>query len=149
MKPVNRMLPDVLIKDIELKYNAKYVIDSCLKSDSGNWLNFPAAFFYTEEKHPRGSNYFAMYSLGGWMITNGIRVSEGVFHGILFEDGELVHSRYRHDWFEHRKAMVDGGRNYFRTSTCPEGAKQIKFHIVNGEIKRVIDFEYDTGSIIE
>ena len=149
MKPVNRMLPDVLIKDIELKYNAKYVIDSCLKSDSGNWLNFPAAFFYTEEKHPRGSNYFAMYSLGGWMITNGIRVSEGVFHGILFEDGELVHSRYRHDWFEHRGAMVDGGRNYFRTSTCPEGAKQIKFHIVNGEIKRVIDFEYDTGRIIE
>ena len=149
MKPVNRMLPDVLIKDIELKYNAKYVIDSCLKSDSGNWLNFPAAFFYTEEKHPRGSNYFAMYSLGGWMITDGIRVSEGVFHGILFEDGELVHSRYRHDWFEHRKAMVDGGRNYFRTSTCPEGAKQVKFHIVNGEIKRVIDFEYDTGRIIE
>lgn len=149
MKPVNRMLPDVLIKDIELKYNAKYVIDSCLKSDSGNWLNFPAAFFYTEEKHPRGSNYFAMYSLGGWMITNGIRVSEGVFHGILFEDGELVHSRYRHDWFEHRKAMVDGGRNYFRTSTCPEGAKQVKFNIVNGEIKRVIDFEYDTERIIE
>ena len=149
MKPVNRMLPDVLIKDIELKYNAKYVIDSCLKSDSGNWLNFPAAFFYTEEKHPRGSNYFAMYSLGGWMITNGIRVSEGVFHGILFEDGELVHSRYRHDWFEHRGAMVDGGRNYFRTSTCPEGAKQVKFNIVNGEIKRVIDFEYDTGRIIE
>lgn len=149
MNPVNRMLPDVLIKDIELKYKAKYVIDSCLKSDSGNWLNFPAAFFYTEEKHPRGSNYFAMYELGGWMITNGIRVSEEVFHGILFEDGELVHSRYRHDWFEHRGAMVDGGRDYFRTSTCPEGAKQIKFHIVNGEIKRVIDFEYDTGRIIE
>ena len=149
MRPVNRMLPDVLIKDIELKYNAKYVIDSCLKSDSSNWLNFPAAFFYTEEKHPRGSNYFAMYSLGGWMITNGIRITEGVFNGFLFEDGELVHSRYRHDWFEHRGAMVDGGRDYFRTSTCPEGAKQIKFEVVNGELKRVIDFEYDTGRIIE
>ena len=150
MKPVNRMLSDDLIKLIESKYNAKYVIDSCLKSDSGNWLNFPAAFFYAEEKHPEGSNYFAFYKLeGSTYITNGIRISEGVFHGFLFEDGELVHSRYRHDWFEHRGAMVDGGRDYFRSSTCPQGAKQIKFEVVNGELKRVIDFEYDTGRIIE
>ena len=138
MKPVNRMLPDDLIKDIESKYNAKYIIDSCLKSDSGNWLNFPAAFFYTEEKHPEGSNYFALYKLdGGSYITNGIRVSEEVFHGILFEDGELVHSRYRHDWFEHRGAMVDGGRDYFRCGERPDGAKSILFKVVGPDLVTV------------
>lgn len=138
MKPVNRMLPDDLIKDIESKYNAKYVIDSCLKSDSGNWLNFPAAFFYTEEKHPEGSNYFAFYKLeGSTYITNGIRISEGVFNGFLFEDGELVHSRYRHDWFEHREAMVDGGRDYFRCGNRPEGAKSILFKVDGPDLVKI------------
>jgi hypothetical protein len=45
--------------------------------------------------------------------------------------------------------MADGARDYLRSGTCPEGAKQIRFEIVNGELKRVIDFEYDTGRIIE
>jgi len=130
MRPINRMLPDVVIRDIEKKYKAKYIIDSCLKSDRGNWLNFPAAFFYAEEKHPEGSNYFAFYKLdGSTYITNGIRITEGVFNGFLFEDGELVHSRYRHDWFEHRGAMVDGGRDYFRCGERPEGAKSISFKV--------------------
>jgi len=134
MKPVNRGLPDIVIREIEKKYKAKYIMDSCLKTDSGQWANFPAAFFYTEEKHPQGSNYFAFYSMGGTFITDGFRISEGEFDGLLFEDGELMHSRYRHDYFEYRCSMVDGGRDYFRTSTCPEGAKQVKFRVEGPDI---------------
>ena len=138
MRPVNRMLPDDLISDIEKKYKAKYIMDSCLKSESGNWLNFPAAFFYTEEKHPEGSNYFALYKLdGSTYITNGIRITEGEFNGFLFEDGELVHSRYRHDWFEHRGAMVDGGRDYFRCGERPDEAKSILFKVVGPDLVAV------------
>jgi hypothetical protein len=132
------MLPDDLISDIEKKYKAKYIMDSCLKSESGNWLNFPAAFFYTEEKHPEGSNYFALYKLdGSTYITNGIRITEGEFNGFLFEDGELVHSRYRHDYFVHREAMVDGGRDYFRCGERPGGAKSILFKVVGSDLVTV------------
>jgi len=151
MKPVNRMFGDLQILTLEEQYKAKYVIDTCLRTIDGAWANFPAAIFYTEKAHPQGSNYFAIYkgSSGDWMISNGYEAVQGVFHGILFEDGELVHSSYRHDYFVHREAMADGARDYFRSNTCPEGAKQIKFEVVNGELKRVIDFEYDTGRIIE
>ena len=138
MRPVNRMLPDVTIEDIEKKYKAKYIMDSCLMTDSGQWLNFPAAFFYTEEKHPEGSNYFAFYKLdGSTYITNGIRITEGEFNGFLFEDGELVHSRYRHDYFVHREAMVDGGRDYFRCGERPDGAKSILFKVVGPDLVTV------------
>lgn len=152
MKPVNRMFGDLQIQFLEEKYKAKYVIDTCLRTVKEGWANFPAAIFYTEETHPQGSNYFAMFkdpTTDDWMISNGYEAVQGVFHGILFEDGELVHSRFRHDYFVHREAMADGARDYFRTSTCPEGAKHIKFEVMNGELKRVIDFEYDTGRIIE
>ena len=145
------MLEDKTIESVCKDYNAKYVIDTCLRTATGEWANFPAAIFYTEQAHPQGSNYFALFKSmhGEWMISNGYEAVQGVFHGILFEDGELVHSRFRHDYFVHREAMADGARDYFRTSTCPKGAKQIKFEVVNGELKRVIDFEYDTGRIIE
>ena len=143
MKPVNRMLSDEAIKLIEQKYDAKYVMDSCLRQQDGSWANWPAAFFYTEEKHPEGSNYMAFYqnqfAHEGWLITNGIHVSEGEFDGFIFNDGTLVHSRFRHDYFEHRGAVVDGGRDYFRSASCPPEARGVKFRVVDGELVEVSD----------
>jgi len=132
MKPVNRMFGDLQIQLLEEKYKAKYVIDTCLRTATEQWANFPAAIFYTEEAHPQGSNYFAMFkdpTTDDWMISNGYEAVQGVFNGFLFEDSELVHSRYRHDCFEHRGAMVDGGRDYFRCGERPEGTKSILFKV--------------------
>ena len=142
MKPVNKIFSDENIAKIEEKYNAKYVIDSCLKNIGGSWVNSPAAIFYTEEAHPQGSNYMALYwseISDGWMIADGQSAVQGELGGFLFEDGELVHSRYRHDFFVHRGAMVDGGREYFRSSARVEGAKRIQFKIENGQIVEVSD----------
>lgn len=133
MKPVNKFLDDEHITKIEKNYNAKYVIDACLRSgEDGAWGNFPAAIFYSEEPHPQGSNYMALYwSMvhAGWVVNEGKSAVQGVFNGFLFEDGELVHSRYRHDYFVHRGAMVDGGRDYFRCGERPDGAKSILFKV--------------------
>jgi len=140
MKPVNKFFDDEHIAKIEEKYNAKYVIDTCLKSLGGSWVNSPAAIFYTEEPHPEGSNYMALYWSdihNGWMITNAIKAIEGQFGGFLFEDGELVHSRFRHDCFVHRGAMVDGGRDYFKSSANVEGARRISFKIEKDQIVEV------------
>lgn len=102
------------IKIIEDKYNAKYVFESCLKLKDGGWCNMPVAIFYTEEAHPEGSNYFGLYltDFGDLMITNGISATEP-FNALLV-DGDVVYSRYRHDYREHKRAIVDGGRDYFK-----------------------------------
>ena len=140
MKPVNRTFSEEQIKIIEEKYNAKYVIDSCLKNIGGSWVNFPAAIFYTEIAHPHGSNYMAMYHSDihdGLMVADGKSALVGKFGGFLFDDGELVHSRYRHDYFVHRDAIVDGGRDYFRSGGLVEGARRIYFKIEKDQIIEV------------
>lgn len=109
------------IKTIEREYNAKYVLETDLLgkdqfSGATFWGNKPAAIFYTEKAHPKGSNYFALYFRGdSLMITDGLpSIKDVVFKGLEAE-GEVIYSRYRHD-FRHVKngAFVDGGRDYFR-----------------------------------
>ena len=104
--------PDGIAK-VENMYNAKYVFESCLKTKYG-WSNFPVAIFYTEVAHPEGSNYFGLYrtDFGDIMITNGISATEP-FNALLVDE-DVVYSRYRHDYREHKRAIVDGGRDYFK-----------------------------------
>jgi hypothetical protein len=102
---------------IEEKYNAKYVFETCLRARDGGWANFPAAVFYQEEAYPGGSNYFAMYfgEDGNVYITDaGPSIIDEEFTGLEAE-GEVVYSRYRHDYRAGKNgAFVDGGRDYFR-----------------------------------
>lgn len=109
------------IKKVEEKYNAKYVLESCLKMKTG-WANFPVAIFYTEEAHPEGSNYFAVYrdADGVFGITNGLSAVDDVTFAGLEAEGEVVYSRYRHDFRESKNgAFVDGGRDYFKYGGDP------------------------------
>ena len=105
-----------MIEVFEREYNAKYIIETDLKAKDGGWANRPGAIFYTKNAHPRGSNYFALYFNGDTlMITDGLpSIKDVVFKGIEAE-GEVVYSRYRHDYREGKNgAFVDGGRDYFR-----------------------------------
>ena len=109
------------IENIELEYNAKYVLETDLRSKdqySGAmfWANRPAAIFYTEKAHPRGSNYFALFFRGDTLfIADGLySVKDVVFQGLEAE-GVVEYSRYRHDYREVKNgAYVDGGRDYFK-----------------------------------
>ena len=114
------------IKKIEKKYNAKYVLETdLLGTDQYSgvtfWGNKPAAIFYTEEAHPKGSNYFALYLRGdSFMITDGLPSIKDVVFAGLEAEGEVVYSRYRHDFRTHKNgAYVDGGRDYFKYGGDP------------------------------
>ena len=123
-----------MIEVFEREYKAKYILEPDLRGKdlfSGimYWANRPAAIFYTEKAHPRGSNYFALYFDGDTlMITDGLpSIKDVVFKGIEAED-EVVYSRYRHDFRSGKNAaFVDGGRDYFRY--C--GDKFEDYHIVS------------------
>jgi len=126
-----------MIETIEKKYKAKYVLESCIKGSSGEWCNFPAAIFYTEEAHPHGSNYFAMYihpHRGGLMISNGFTASVPVYTGAIVED-EVIYSRYRWDYRSKKNTFVDGGREYFRTDAPLENC--VNFKIVKDHLEIV------------
>ena len=72
------------IKKIEDHYHAKYVFESCIKNLYGQWADNPCAIFYTENPHPKGSNYFAIYynTERQLRITNGISAIEEPIQGI-------------------------------------------------------------------
>ena len=97
----------------EKEYNAKYILETDLKAKGGGWANCPGAIFYTEKAHPRGSNYFALYFADSTlMITDGLPSIDGVVFQGLEAEGEVIYSRYRHDYREGKNgAFVDGGRD--------------------------------------
>lgn len=127
----NRLLTDKQIKHIEEAYGAKYLIDSCLRTTDGQWVDYPAAFFYTKEPHPEGSNYFAIfYQYGQFQasITNGICIEDQILAFAIVDSG-MFHSRYHHEYVERDGVFIDGGQDYVRTSSD----NLVNYRIENGE----------------
>ena len=121
------------IKKIEELRNAKYVFESTVKSKDGGWVNQPMAIFYTEKKHPEGSNYFALYMQHGVpYITDGITATEPEYTGVVNGD-EVVYSRYRHDYRNAGNYAIDGGREY--TRIMGSNPKTVKFKVVEDHLE--------------
>lgn len=128
--------PDGIAK-MENMYKATFVMESCLKTKDGGWANFPAAIFYTEEAHPEGSNYFALYHDGSrFLICNGISAIEP-FDGIQVGD-DVYYSHYRHHNQECGPVDIDGGRDYVKLSGDINAAKQVTLR-VNKDKLEVVD----------
>jgi len=122
--------PDGIAK-VENMYNAKYVFESCLKTKWG-WSDIPVCIFYTEQAHPEGSNYFGLYrtDFGDVMITNGISATEP-FNALQVGE-DIIYSRYRHDYREHKRAIVDGGRDYFKHNGV---GQTVMLHVVGDHLE--------------
>jgi len=107
------LFDSVNIQKIESVKNAKYVCDTEHK-------DVHVAVFYGEEEHPVSkSRYFALYYSDQLMITNGSFIEQQHISGVVADNGDVIFSRYRHDF---RKSpdgsvFVDGGRSYLRTNT--------------------------------
>lgn len=126
------------LKLVEEKYNAQYVCELPIKTADGGWVNFPCAIFYTEEKHPDGSNYMALYKnpLDGKMyVCDGASAVRETFVGAVADNGEIIYSRYRHDYrmSEDGSVMIDGGKDYVRTTA----KKLVSIKVVQGHMEIV------------
>jgi len=91
-----------------------------MKDHNGNWINLPFSFFYTDEPHPEGSNYFAYYHdmlNNRMMVTDGVSILDQTIDGAVAFNGDIIYSRCRHDCVtsEDGSVMIDGGRDYTRT----------------------------------
>jgi outer membrane protein assembly factor BamB len=81
--------------------------------------------FYSEDAHVAGGRYFGLYfsSLDNQLyITNGGFVEDQEISAVIADDGEIVYSRFRHDYRSSSdgSVFIDGGRSYTRVSLVDE-----------------------------
>ena len=104
---------------IEKAYKAKYVFESSIRRDEKlSWSDIPVAIFYTEKKHPEGSNYFGIWRepSSAVYIADAISAANEEIIGVVADNGDVIYSRYRHDFrtSPDGSVWIDGGRDYVR-----------------------------------
>jgi hypothetical protein len=124
------------IERIEKHYDAKYVCETCVRSSRGGWVNRSVAVFYQADpsRIPEGGSHWfglflhpdtSVFPEGAWKpyITNAVSATECDIAGIVADNGDVIYSRYCHDFrcSPDGSVMIDGGRDYTRTSTRPNG----------------------------
>lgn len=126
------------IANVENKYNAKYVGQFCLRDKYGNWVNDIAEVFWQPTPPVEGySNYFALFIRdGATFITSGASAVEGTLYAVQADDGEIIYSRYRHDYrvSQDKSVWIDGGRDYTRHGSH---GKLIELKIVDGDFYEI------------
>jgi len=131
------------IEKLEVAYNAKYVCETSINTRLAHavndaWTESPIAIFYSTEPHPKGSNYLGFYYHKKLlMITNAITATEITITGIKAKNGEIIYSRYRHDYRESAdgSVFIDGGRDYARHSD----GELVKLKIIGDKLCSVSD----------
>lgn len=115
-------LPISIKKAEELK-DAKYIGDFCLRNKSGGWSESPVAVFYQPNPPKEFSKYFGLFVSGGNLfITNAESAFAEPIQGIVGANGEVVYSRYRHDFrsLSDGSGSIDGGRDYVKVTASGE-----------------------------
>ncbi len=139
------------IAKIEDKKNAVYVCETCLTGMNGGWINQAVAVFWNKDPDnvPHGGSawfglYYRVYHPDDsreptLMVANAISATLEPITGVVAENGDVIYSRYRHDYrmSPDGTAMVDGGRDYFRTG--PLGIGTVTLEIQEGELVIVGD----------
>ena len=128
------------INIIEEQYGAKYMGYWCVKRADENWSEKPMDVFYqpNPDVSKGHSHYFGIFTVPGRgvYITDAKSAFEEPITGLLTEDGEVLVSRYRHDCVTKGEYMIDGGRDYLRTSGASVGGgRLVKVTVVDGEFQ--------------
>ena len=126
------------INKVEIKYGAKFVGQFCVKTRDGGWANSPADVYWQAVPPIKGySNYFALIQQHGTVyITSGASAVEPLINAVVAKDGEIIYSRFRHDYRTSTdgSADIDGGRDYVRRA---KGGRDILLKIVDGQFYEV------------
>ena len=111
------------IAKISAHYGSKYMGHWAIKGKSG-WTEMPVDVFYqpNPDVSKGHSHYFGMYlNISKFpMITNAESAFSEPIIGILTDDGQVIVSRYRHDYVSKGDYMIDGGRDYTKCSAGRE-----------------------------
>jgi hypothetical protein len=127
------------ISEAEKHYKGTYIADLCLKLRNGNWSDEPVSVFWQPKPAQKThKNYFGLFFQDGKLnICDASSVAEGVWYGMEADDGEVIFSRFRHDYRMSRDktAMVDGGRDYGRFM----GTRPVTLQVIGADFQVVDD----------
>jgi len=127
--PIDKVIEHYSEKD---GVSVQYVCTTDLHID-----NMPADIFYRETPHPQfGNRYLALYHdyHGRVMISNADKVEELQFGMVVNDDGDWEYSQTRHDYKSFNNgSMIDGGRQYIRSSGFHEVYKIVDGEFVKNE----------------
>jgi hypothetical protein len=121
------------ISKIEDLRKAKYVCASEHK-------DMCVEVFYGDDAHPvSGSRYFALYKTtrtNELMITDGSFIEDQEINAVIADNGDIVYSRYRHDYRKSNdnSVWIDGGRAYTRSGLYSKD-KQCMLEVRNGSLQ--------------
>lgn len=142
IRKFERELTGINIERAEQIYEAKYVGEFAVQVSGGSWTEQPRAVFYQPNpKDPAHSNYFALHLRDQHVyITDARSVAATPIMGILCPDGEIIYSRYRHDFVQHESGIfIDGGRDYGKRN----GGKAVWLAVIEDQLKVITDDEAD------
>lgn len=142
------------LEKIEAHYEATYVCETCIKNKDDGWANTAVSVFYQSDPStvPEGGSqwfglYFREYPLGlGSMpsvlfIVNAISAVENDIQGIVAANGDVIYSRYRHDYrtSPDGSVWIDGGRDYTRSNVYAGLTPFVTLRIVEDKLTIVED----------
>jgi len=107
------------VRQIEQSYGGQYMGYWCTIAKGGGWTYQPIDVFYqpNPDLSKGHSHYFGIVIRDDVVcITNASPVFSQPIYGVLCDDGEVIVSRYRHDCVVKGNHMIDGGRDYTRSS---------------------------------
>lgn len=111
------------IKEMEAKYNGKYVCELCIKDKYDCWVNKASLIFYNENPQENHSQYFAITAFSkSYIISDASFLKDIKIAGVVDSKGNVIYSRYRHDYITSpdRTVSIDGGREYTRVRGTPK-----------------------------
>lgn len=133
------------IAKVEELYKAKFVGQFPLKARGGGWIEEPADVYWQANPAEGHKNYFGLIvQNGSLLITDGTSAVEGEITGVVADDGEVVYSRFRHDYrvSTDKSVFIDGGRDYFR---CGSVDKLITLKVIDGEFYEIEKEDITSG----
>lgn len=122
---------------LRLGKGSKFLGSWCVKPKTRNWSEIPVDIFYNPEPPAPFTNKLvgfysgAPYSRPGLFVCNATSSLAEPNIPILIEDDIVYVSKYRHDFVETPSGRcIDGGRDYLRTNTVPDGS--LSFDVETG-----------------
>ena len=90
----------------------KYICTTDLRNS-----DIPADIFYRETPHPEfGNYYFGLLRRHGETLVTDADIVESFEFGMINIEGKYYYSQSHHDYKEIDGQMIDGGRQYIRSS---------------------------------
>ena len=112
-----------------------------------NASDVPVDVFYRETPHPQfGNRYFGLYFdnvRGHLMITNADIVESFEF-GMIEQDGKYYYSQSHHDYKVVEDKMIDGGRQYIKSSGGTVVMRIINGKFIAKDIEDLVNLKKET-----